>query len=366
MNKKKVALLFGGRSSEHEISVISARSIANALDKTKYKIQPIYITKAGKWLGAEASRKILAMDFESAIKSPTKKEIHLIEKEIVLLCQNSQFRFDFRTAKIDVAFPVLHGPYGEDGTVQGLLEMFDVAYVGSGVLASAITMDKAVAKICFEHAGLQVGEYLAFLRREFEENRGSVVARAEKKLRYPMFVKPANMGSSVGISKAHNRNELIEAIELALAYDRKFLIEKAINAREMEVAVLGNDEPIASAVGEVVPCNEFYDYDAKYVKGSSEVIIPAQISEAFAGKLKAAALNAFVAADCEGMARVDFLVEKETNEIYINEINSIPGFTSISMYPKLFAQVGISYTELINRLIELALERYSERKLRKI
>jgi len=366
MNKKKVALLFGGRSGEHEISVISARSVASALDKTKYKLQPIYITKAGKWLGAEASRSILAMDFEGAIKSPTKKELHLLEKEIVLLCQNSQFKFDFRSAKIDVAFPALHGPYGEDGTVQGLLEMFGIAYVGCGVLASALTMDKAMSKVCFEHAGLQVGEYLAFTHHEFENNRGSVIARAEKKLRYPVFVKPANMGSSVGISKAHNRHELISSIEFALNYDKKFVLEKTIDAREMEVAILGNDEPIASAVGEVVPCNEFYDYEAKYVKDASKVIIPADISEPFATKLKTAAINAFRAANCEGMARVDFLVEKETNEIFINEINAIPGFTSISMYPKLFAEIGISYPELIDRLLSLALERRAKKAHRKI
>jgi D-alanine-D-alanine ligase len=362
MKKLKVALLFGGRSGEHEISIVSARSVAAALDKKKYQVLPIYITKDGHWLAPDASQKVLSTDFEELIKSQSTTAIQKIEREMSKLSKTSRFSFDFKKEKIDVAFPVLHGPFGEDGTIQGLFEMMNVAYAGCGVLSSSLTMDKDMSKICFERAGLNVSDYMVVMRSELQENLNTTLLQAEKKLRYPIFVKPANMGSSVGISKAKNREELSSALEIAARYDRKIVLEKAVDAREVEVAVLGNENPIASTVGEIVPCNEFYDYEAKYVKGTSELYIPARVPKSVQEKLQKAAIEAYKATGCEGMARVDFFLERKTNRIYINEINTIPGFTSISMYPKLFAASGIDYSTLIDRLIDLALERYADKE----
>ncbi|NTV45835.1 MAG: D-alanine--D-alanine ligase [Chlorobiales bacterium] len=361
MKKLKVAILFGGRSGEHEISIVSARSVASALDKKKYQFLPIYITKDGHWLSPDISQKVLSTDFEALIKSQSTTEIQKIEHEILKLSKTNRFSFDFKKEKIDVAFPVLHGPFGEDGTIQGLFEMMDVAYVGCGVLSSSLTMDKAMSKICFEKAGLNVADYMVVMRSELGDNLTKILSQAEKRLKFPIFVKPANMGSSVGISKAKNRKELTSALEIAAKYDRKIVLEKGIDARELEVAVLGNENPVASTVGEIVPCNEFYDYDAKYVKGTSELYIPARVSKPLQEKLRKAAIDAFKAVACEGLARVDFFLERKTNRIYINEINTIPGFTSISMYPKLFGASGIDYPSLIDRLIELALERYQDK-----
>lgn len=361
MKKLKVAILFGGRSGEHEISIVSARSVASALDKKKYQFLPIYITKDGHWLSPDISQKVLSTDFEALIKSQSTAEIQKIEREISKLSKTNRFSFDFKKEKIDVAFPVLHGPFGEDGTIQGLFEMMDVAYVGCGVLSSSLTMDKAMSKICFEKAGLNVADYMVIMRSELGDNLTKILSQAEKRLKFPIFVKPANMGSSVGISKAKNRKELASALEIAAKYDRKIVLEKGIDARELEVAVLGNENPVASTVGEIVPCNEFYDYDAKYVKGTSELYIPARVSKPLQEKLRKAAIDAFKAVACEGLARVDFFLERKTNRIYINEINTIPGFTSISMYPKLFGASGIDYPSLIDRLIELALERYQDK-----
>lgn len=361
MKKLKVAILFGGRSGEHEISIVSARSVASALDKKKYQYLPIYITKEGHWLSPDVSEKVLKTDFEELIKLQSTAEIKKIEREISKLSKTKRFSFDFKKEKIDVAFPVLHGPFGEDGTIQGLFEMMDVAYVGCGVLSSSLTMDKAMSKICFEHAGLNVADYMVVMRSELSSNLNQVLSQAEKRLKFPIFVKPANMGSSVGISKAKNRKELASALEIAAKYDRKIVLEKGIDARELEVAVLGNENPIASVVGEIVPCNEFYDYDAKYVKGTSELYIPARVTKPLQEKLRKAAIEAFKAVACEGMARVDFFLERKTNKIYINEINTIPGFTSISMYPKLFGAAGIDYPTLIDKLIELARERHQDK-----
>jgi len=263
---------------------------------------------------------------------------------------------------LDVLFPVLHGAFGEDGTMQGLFELANLPYVGAGVLGSSVGMDKIVSKQLFEQAGIPVAPYVWFLNKELKAKRENIIREVETKLKYPCFVKPANSGSSVGISKAHNQKELIRAIRLAMEYDRKILIEKGIeNAREIEVSVLGNDEPIVSVPGEIVSSNEFYDYDAKYVDGKSEAIIPARLPKSVIRKIQELAVRGYKTIDCAGMARVDFLVEKHSNRIYLNEINTIPGFTSISMYPKLWEASGISYTKLLDKLIDLALERHRQK-----
>lgn len=263
--------------------------------------------------------------------------------------------------QVDVVFPVLHGPYGEDGTIQGLLELADIPYVGAGVLGSALGMDKALMKTVFKAKGLPVVDHLVIKRRDWETNSREVIQRIEKALGYPCFVKPANLGSSVGVSKVHGPAELPAALNLAARYDRKMLAERAVDAREIECSVLGNDDPIASVPGEIIPCNEFYDYEAKYIAGESELIIPADLPPAVTQQVRHLAIEAFLALDCAGMARVDFLLDKKTDQIYISELNTIPGFTPISMYPKLWEASGIPYPELIDRLIELALERYEDK-----
>ncbi|MDX2127612.1 MAG: D-alanine--D-alanine ligase family protein [Chloroherpetonaceae bacterium] len=362
MSKKKLALIFGGRSGEHEISIISARSVSTAVSAQKYDLLPIYITRDGKWLSESVSAKILKTDFEKLIKKPD--ELADMHKKIEQWAEKSRFKFDF--SKVDVAFPVMHGTFGEDGTVQGFLEMLQIPFVGCGVLASSLTMDKAMSKIHFERAGLLLAPYVVATRNEWLSHPKKIISEAEKKLGYPMFVKPANMGSSVGISKAKSRKDLNEAMALACNYDRKIVIEAGVNARELEISVLGNENPMTSVVGEIVPCNEFYDYDAKYIKGTSELFIPARISTKVAKEISKMAIIAFQATNCEGMARVDFFMDKTSGKLYINEINTIPGFTSISMYPKMFAAAGISYAELVDRLLTLAFERFADIKKNKV
>jgi D-alanine-D-alanine ligase len=353
----RVAVLFGGRSAEHEVSLVSATSVINALDRRKYEVVPIGITREGRWLTGRDTLKRFKMENKLSRSAPI----------AMLPDPNVRGVLDLRTARlvkksIDVVFPVLHGTYGEDGTVQGLFELAGVAYVGAGVLGSAASMDKVVAKQLFRHAGLPVTGDVWFSRKDFGAKRAAIVAQIERKLTYPCFVKPSNLGSSVGITKAHNRKELLRAIELAGTYDRRILVEAAVlDAREIEVSVLGNDEPIASVPGEIVPSNEFYDYDAKYVDGKSEAIIPAKLPKAIEEKLQDHAIRAFRAVDCAGMARVDFLLQRRTNKLFVNEINTIPGFTSISMYPKLWEASGIPYPKLLDRLITLALERQREK-----
>ncbi len=361
MTSKTLGLIFGGRSGEHEISIISARSIAQHIDNTKYSLKPIYITQSGEWINPEASEKILAIDFDRVVKSASEQKRNEALQTISNLAEGNRFSFDFQKEQIDVVFPCLHGPYGEDGTVQGLLDMHKLPYVGCDVLSSAITMDKAMSKICFSHAGLNITDFLVFYRHNFDSDMLGITALIETKLGYPVFVKPANMGSSVGISKVKSSEDLQPALELAATYDRKIVVEKGLEAREFEVAVLGNQDPIASPVGEIVPCNEFYDFNAKYVKGTSKLFIPAEISESLSERLRDLAIKAYKATACEGMARVDFLMDKHNDTIYINEINTIPGFTSISMFPKLFAHAGIAYPDLIDRLIQLAIARYDDK-----
>jgi D-alanine-D-alanine ligase len=342
MNKLRVGILFGGKSGEHEVSLRSATSVAAALDKTKYDVVPIGITKEGHWLNAADSLQLLP-----AAGASESQETAV------------QLSFD-PTARqpVDVVFPVLHGTYGEDGTVQGMLEMAGLPYVGAGVLGSAAGMDKDVMKRLFRDNGLPVVDWILLLRSDLDGAREKI----EQAFGYPVFVKPANLGSSVGISKAHDAKELEQGLELAASFDRRIIVERAVDVRELECAVLGNDKPIASVPGEVVPSGEFYDYEAKYISNDSGLLIPAPLTPEQTAELRDLACRAFLAIDCAGMARVDCFLERGTGKIFLNEINTIPGFTSISMYPKLWEATGVPYSELLDRLIALALERHEEKR----
>lgn len=359
--KVRVGVVFGGRSGEHEVSLVSAQSIIKALQQNDYDVVPIGINKSGGWLvGAEPQNlltdqgragQITMSGQPSVLGDPT-------HGGLVLLDQNRPFE----KIKLDVIFPIVHGTYGEDGTLQGLLELADLPYVGCGVLASAIGMDKTAAKRMFRDAGLYVPHFREVLRAEWRKDPDRIIDLIEKEFPYPCFVKPVNAGSSVGVSKARDREQLIKAINEAARFDRKMLIETFVKGRELEVSVLGNDEPIASIPGEIVPCNEFYDYQAKYIDDRSELKIPAPLSPEKSDEIRRMAVTAFRAIDGAGMARVDFFYETESGRLVINEVNTIPGFTSISMYPKLWEASGISYPDLVRRLVELAQERYNERQ----
>jgi D-alanine-D-alanine ligase len=355
--KIRVGVLFGGRSGEHDVSLQSAASIIGALDPAKYEIVPIGITREGHWRIGQRAASLLPEVLEqgeAVIPSadPTGPRLVALTRSNVL--SNSH-------AFLDVVFPVLHGTFGEDGTVQGLLELADLPYVGAGVLASAVGMDKDIMKRLFRDAALPVLPWELALRSEWEKNPVAVRRRVEAKLRYPLFVKPVNLGSSVGISKVHRRPEFSAAMDLAAQYDRKILIEQGVDGREIECSVLGNDSPQASVPGEVVPVNEFYDYEAKYIKQGSELIIPAPITARQAHRVREVAVRAFQAVDGAGMGRVDFLLDRKSAKVYLNEINTIPGFTSISMYPKLWEASGVPYSRLLDRLIELAFVRHREK-----
>lgn len=359
--KTRVYLIFGGRSGEHEVSLMSARNVMQALDKTKYEVVPIGITKEGQWLLTGDPMKALTEGVEKAggfpvglLGDPTHRELVPIGNAGAPLTP---------TTKPPVFFPVLHGTYGEDGTIQGLLEMANVPYVGCGVLASSVGMDKGVAKALFQQAGLQVAPYKVYLRKDWESRPEELVADIEATFggKYPLFVKPANLGSSVGISKVKSREEIATAMNEAARFDRRIIVEEGVNAREIEVSVLGNDDPIASIPGEVLPGHEFYDYQDKYFDNRSTTQIPADLTEAQMAEIRRQAVVAFKAIDGAGMARVDFFLERETGRILINEINTIPGFTRISMYPKMWEATGISYSELCDRLIALALERHADK-----
>lgn len=356
MKKTKLAVLFGGRSGEHEVSLHSANSVLQALNKEKYEIIPIKITKEGKWYELDSfnTHSENYLHEITILADPT-------EQSLIKLMQKKSGETYIKKEKVDVVFPVLHGTYGEDGTLQGLLEMANIPYVGGGVAASSVGMDKAMMKAMFAEHNLPQGKYLVFLRNEWEEDQVSIVNRIADSLGYPVFVKPANMGSSVGISKAKNANELVKAIDLACLYDRKVVVEENIEGREIEVAVLGNANPEASVAGEIIPCNEFYDYNAKYINEASELRIPAPLDDVTMSEIRSLAIKAFKAVDCAGLARVDFFLTKETKEILINEINTLPGFTKISMYPKMWDATGIPYENLLDRLIELALERHKDK-----
>ena len=370
--KLRVGILFGGRSGEHEVSLLSAASILKAIDPKKYEIVPVGITKEGRWVTSSGAAALLSGSADALGETSTSQEEGLTTSVATGGIQPTALG---ESLKVDVIFPVLHGTFGEDGTIQGLFELANIAYVGSGVLGSAAAMDKDVMKRLFAASGLPTPKHVSFLRNEWRTAPKKIMKRVEEALKYPMFVKPANLGSSVGISKAHDRSELGPAIDLAAYYDRKIVIEQGVggskknpqgNARELEVAVLGNESPEASVVGEIVPGKEFYDYEAKYLSDSSVPIIPAKISRSQSKRIREMAIAAFRACDCAGLARVDFLMEPESKggkpgRIFVNEVNTLPGFTNISMYPKLWEASGLAYPQLIDRLIELALERRAEK-----
>ena len=390
MEKLRVGILFGGRSGEHEVSLLSAASVLNAIDKEKYEVVPIGITKDGRWLTAEHAENLLTgklmlepRNLRAGDPDMTPSAAVLARGEAVVVPPEPVHRHSGlvpfqtdatmmrrasdRAINVDVIFPVLHGTFGEDGTIQGLLELADIPYVGAGVLGSAAGMDKDVMKSLFIAAGIPIVKHVTILRSAWENDPKQVQKRVESKLIYPVFVKPANLGSSVGISKAHNRKELGPAIEEAAKFDRKIVIEQGVGgkkekAREIECSVLGNDEPVASLPGEIVPGKEFYDYTAKYLDEGSELIIPAKLTKTETKKVQDLAVAAFKAVDCSGLARVDFLMDPKTRKIYLNEINTMPGFTSISMYPKLWAASGLEYADLIDRLIQLGIERHEDKK----
>ena len=350
VTKLRVGVIFGGRSGEHEVSIASAASIFKHLDRTRYEPVPIRIEKDGRWV--LTGRVPTALSAAEVLKQAPGEALQAVEPTSAVS----------RTG-VDVIFPVLHGPYGEDGTVQGLLELANVPYVGCGVLGSAVGMDKAVMKTLFAARGLRVGPYLVVLRHEWERDRAGVTSRVGTGLRYPVFVKPANLGSSVGISKAKSDAELDAAMTLALQFDRKIVIEAAVpEAREIECAVLGNDAPEASVPGEIVPSREFYDYEAKYLDEGSAPLIPAPLSAEQSAEVRRMSIEAFRAVDGAGMARVDFLMARGSGEMFVNEVNTIPGFTTISMYPKMWEASGLPYAQLLDRLIQLALERHAEKQ----
>jgi D-alanine-D-alanine ligase len=375
--KLRVGIVFGGRSGEHEVSLRSAASVMQAIDKRKYEVVPIGIEKSGRWLLAQDATRLLSAGAPAKASAKPSAQGALVPAADASGALHVPARGQAEALGVDVLFPVLHGTFGEDGTMQGLFELAGKAYVGSGVLGSAAGMDKDVMKRLFVAAGLPIVKHLTILRGLWHTSPKKVITQIEATLRYPLFVKPANLGSSVGISKVHDRHELAPAIVLAASYDRKIVIEQGVGgkaakgkpaarARELEVAVLGNDTPQASVVGEIVPAKEFYDYEAKYESDGSVPIIPAKLSKQMARQVREMALAAFQACDCSGLARVDFLLEPavkggKPGRLYLNEINTLPGFTSISMYPKLWQASGLSYANLIDRLIQLALERRADR-----
>lgn len=339
--KKKIAILFGGQSTEHEVSRVSAASVLRNIDQAKYDIFPIGITKEGKWFeytGSVDNIESGKWENDEFYKTP----------------EGQKFLFN---KEVDVIFPVLHGQFGEDGTIQGLCKLLDIPCVGPGVMSSAVCMDKVYTKYLLENFNIRQAEYVVVNSHEYKMNKDKIIDAIEKKLGYAVFIKPSNSGSSVGISKAHSQEELSAGLEFALQFDRKVLVEKAINAREIEVAVLGNEFPKASIPGEIVPAKEFYDYEAKYQNENSRLLIPAALNDDKTKEIMELAVNIYKILDCAGMARVDFLVDKDTDEIYLNEVNTIPGFTKISMYPKMWEASGKPYAKLIDELIEFAIER---------
>lgn len=355
----RVGVIFGGRSSEHQVSLVSAASVIRALPRDRYEVVPIGITKDGRWISSPNALELLT---EGGVP-PSETEHTLLPEPgrqgLIGACGESG-----DPIRLDVVFPVLHGTFGEDGTMQGLLELADIPYVGAGVLGSALGMDKIVQKQLFERAKIPVPRYCWFYSGAIVRAPRKAVLAVERALRYPVFVKPANTGSSIGISKAHDRKELLRAFPYAAQYDRKVIVEQGVrSAREIEVSVLGNDDPEASVPGEIIPSNEFYDYDAKYVDGKSSAVIPARISRTTTRMVRDYAIRAYRAIDCAGMARADFLVAQPTGRIYINELNTIPGFTAISMYPKLWEASGVAYPELLDRLIRLAIERFRQTRV---
>jgi D-alanine-D-alanine ligase len=391
MKKVRVGVLFGGRSGEHEVSLLSAASVVNAIDKEKYEVVPIGITKDGRWLTAAAAEALLQgkphdepkhlragdpdatpgaavlASGEAVVVPP--EPVHPASRSLTPFQSDATAlrRAADRAINVDVIFPVLHGTFGEDGTIQGLLELADIPYVGAGVLGSAAGMDKDIMKSLFRAAGLPIVKHVTILRSDWDADPKTTEKIIDRSLKYPVFVKPANLGSSVGISKARTKKELGPAIYEAAKFDRKIVIEQGVGgakqkAREIECSVLGNDRPQASVPGEIVPIKEFYDYAAKYLDEGSELIIPAKLTKPETKKVQELATRAFQAVDCAGLARVDFLMDPKNRKLFVNEINTMPGFTAISMYPKLWAASGLLYSDLIDRLIQLGIERHDDKK----
>ncbi len=354
--KLKLAILFGGQSGEHEVSLMSATSVINNIDRDKYSLYLIGITKSGNWMMYNGD--------------PDKIEDGSWEKSavpIVFPADPSYGGFFLlsdpsRVYEVDVIFPVMHGPHAEDGTIQGLFELAQIPYVGCDVVASSTGMDKAISKDIFQRHNLPQAKYRVILKRDYIEEREKILSYIESIFDYPVFIKPANLGSSVGISKCYHRDELAKGLDNASEYDRKIIVEEFIDGYEIECAVLGNNHPKASVLGQIIPCNDFYDYDAKYFgDGKSKLVIPAPLSEQKTNEIRTIAIQAFKALDCSGLARVDFFVHGTTDDIYLNEINTMPGFTKISMYPKLWEESGIPYAELMDKLIDFALDRFNEK-----
>jgi len=364
----RVGVIFGGRSVEHEVSLVSARAIVQALDPKRYDVVPIGITRQGRWVLGDAH---CALPPDPSVRGLVRLSNGGHETALAtfpgagLKTAPGAGRRARRLAllgRLDVIFPVVHGTGGEDGTLQGLLELADIPYVGAGVLGSALGMDKAMMKVVFRDAGLPIVDYRVIRRRDLESGRDRFVRAVEEAFGYPCFVKPANGGSSIGVSKARGRDQLLEAIDVAARYDRKIIVERGVNAREIECSVLGNDEPEGSVPGEIVPANEFYDYRAKYIDENSRLLIPAPLTEDQAHRIRDLAIRAFRALDLCGMARADFFLDRATEAIFINEVNTIPGFTPISMYPKLWEASGLPFPALVDRLIRLALDRHAEKR----
>ncbi|MBI5963279.1 MAG: D-alanine--D-alanine ligase [Chloroflexi bacterium] len=359
--KLRVAVLFGGRSGEHDVSLMSARSVLAVLDPEKYEVTQVGITLDGEWLNGENTLEAFSqgnVEKLNRIVLPGEPS-HSALYELRITDHGEMLE---KLADVDVFFPVLHGPFGEDGTIQGLLELADVAYVGAGVAGSSVGMDKGIFKDVMRANGIPIVESLLVLRSEVEKNINAVIEQAEKLGAYPLFAKPANLGSSVGISKCNSRSDLGEGLMEAARYDRRLVVECGVgNVREIEVSVLGNEHPQASVCGEVLPSREFYSYESKYLDGTSGLVIPAQLPVEVSDQIRGYAVRAYKAIDCAGMARADFFFDNDTNKIYLNELNTLPGFTSISMYPKLWQASGLTYAQLVDRLIELALERKAQR-----
>ena len=358
--RRKIVVLFGGRSGEHEVSLASAKSVLSVLDSRKYDVVQVGITHEGAWLTGPNARDLFEKGETNdltpctILPDPTRPGLYISRP----IRKGTSFE---KSTDIDIVFPVLHGTFGEDGTLQGLLEMANLAYVGAGVTGSSVGMDKGVFKDVMRAKGIPTVESAIFLRSEIKKDMGAVIRKAETISNYPLFTKPANLGSSVGITKCCSRADLEEGLQEAALYDRRVLVERGVDAREIEVSVLGNNEPQASVPGEVLPSREFYSYESKYVDGTSRLLIPAPLPVEDVKRICAMAVSAYKAIDSAGMARVDFFIEKETGRIYLNELNTIPGFTSISMYSKLWEASGLPYANLVDRLIELALERKTER-----
>jgi len=363
VNRLRIGVIFGGRSGEYEISLLSTRSVLSVLDPHRYAVTQIGITQQGAWLTARSESDLSVLDALQTGKLEGLLPAAILpdpSRPGLFVMDTAGERWDLIT-ELDVIFPVLHGPYGEDGTLQGLLELVDIAYVGAGVVGSAVGMDKGVFQSVMLALGIPVVETQVILRSDVINDLNGTIVQSELVAPYPLFIKPANLGSSVGVSKCQNRSDLHEGLLEAARFDRRILVQRGVNAREIEVAVLGNDKPMASIPGEVLPSREFYSYEAKYIDNTSGLLIPAPLPDETAELARQLAVQAFQAIDCAGMARVDFLLDKDSGELFLNEVNTIPGFTQISMYPKLWEATGVPYSELVDRLIALAIERKAER-----